>query len=89
MLYREALGHTIRQMRNEQNLTLRKVATKTPMALGYLSEVERGQKELSSEFLEGLASALGTDVGNLVFEVAWTLQTYNNLQIEAEELATV
>jgi transcriptional regulator with XRE-family HTH domain len=36
------------------------------MAMGYLSEVERGQKEVSSEILTDVANALGFSVGQLI-----------------------
>lgn len=66
MLYRVALGDTLREIRTEQTRTLREVANKAPTALGYLSEVERGTKEVSSEILTGIANALGFSVGQLL-----------------------
>lgn len=66
MLYRTALGDTLREIRTEQSRTLRWVAEKSPIALGYLSEVERGQKEVSSEILADVANALGFSVGQLI-----------------------
>ena len=66
MLYRIALGHTLRELRTEQNRTLRQVAQVSTMAMGYLSEVERGQKEVSSEILTDVAKALGFSVGQLI-----------------------
>lgn len=73
MLYREALGHALRVRRTKMGMNLRDVAQKTPMALGYLSEVERGQKELSSELLERIAPALGTTVSELVIDASMSL----------------
>lgn len=66
MLYRIALGDTLRELRTEQNRTLRQVSQVSTMALGYLSEVERGQKEVSSEILTDVAKALGFSVGQLI-----------------------
>lgn len=66
MLYRVALGDTLRELRHEQCLTLRKVASKSTISLGYLSEVERGTKEISSELLIGLANTFGMSVGELI-----------------------
>ena len=66
MLYRIALGDTLREIRTEQNRTLRQVSQISTMALGYLSEVERGQKEVSSEILTDVAKALGFSVGQLI-----------------------
>ena len=68
MLYRQALGQVLKQTRLEQGLTLRKVSSKAPLALGYLWEVENGQKEISSEILERLACSLKTDVAELAIQ---------------------
>lgn len=59
LLYREALGHFIREERTEQLMTLRTLSTRANIALGYLSELERGQKEASSEIVAKLAYGLG------------------------------
>lgn len=56
----------MRELRTEQNRTLRQVAQVSTMAMGYLSEVERGQKEVSSEILTDVANALGFSVGQLI-----------------------
>jgi transcriptional regulator with XRE-family HTH domain len=73
MLYRDALGCAIRDARLKNGLTLRDVASTAPMALSYLSEVERGQKELSSELLERIAPALRTTVSELVIDASMSL----------------
>lgn len=73
MLYRHALGDTIRDLRIEQGRTLRSVAQKVPMGLGYLSEIERGRKEISSEILNDLATALRIDLPELITLVALRL----------------
>ncbi|HAE74090.1 MAG TPA: hypothetical protein DCG44_02630, partial [Candidatus Aquiluna sp.] len=49
VLLRQEIGDVLRNHRLEQGQTLRQVAAKASVALGYLSEVERGQKEVSSE----------------------------------------
>ena len=59
MLFREALGEVLREERLAKGMTLRTASAKGCMALGYLSEIERGQKELSSELLRSLANGLG------------------------------
>ena len=58
MLLRNALGDTLRHARTRQNRTLRDVSTAANVSLGYLSEVERGRKEASSELLSAICSAL-------------------------------
>ena len=54
VLVREAVGLTLRAARTSQNRTLRDVARDARVSLGYLSEVERGQKEASSELLNAI-----------------------------------
>ena len=67
MLYRVALGQVLRDERQAQGLTLRAVSGRARVALGYLSEIERGAKELSSELLDNLANlGLGVDASELV-----------------------
>jgi transcriptional regulator with XRE-family HTH domain len=66
MKYRYALGSVIKELRNEQGLNLRQVSGKACMALGYLSEVERGQKEPSSEIVDLIASALEIPTHELI-----------------------
>lgn len=58
MLLREALGVSLRRLRLGQHRTLREVSNAASMSLGYLSEIERGQKEASSELLAALCGAL-------------------------------
>lgn len=70
MLLRVAIGGVLREIRTEQHKTLRQVCTKVPMALGYLSEVERGEKELSSELLADLACVLGVSTTQILMDSA-------------------
>jgi transcriptional regulator with XRE-family HTH domain len=70
MLYRIALGEVLKEERLARNLRLRDVSASGYIALGYLSEIERGQKELSSEPLDNLARALGVEPYELVFKAA-------------------
>lgn len=69
VLLREALGDELRRLRNDQGRTLREVSTSARVSLGYLSEVERGQKEASSELLAAICDALATPVGTVLTEV--------------------
>jgi transcriptional regulator with XRE-family HTH domain len=70
MLFREALGHSIREERTEQLLTLRSLSQRATIALGYLSELERGQKEASSEIVATIAAGLGMPTWELVLRAA-------------------
>ena len=67
---RDALGDVLRDERHRQQRTLRDVADDAAVSVPYLSEVERGRKEPSSEMIAALAGALGTSVGELVGQVA-------------------
>lgn len=74
MLYREALGEILREERLSQGMTLRTVAKQSTLALGYLSEVERGQKEISSELLKILAAdGLSVEIADLVIRAGMRL----------------
>lgn len=55
---REHVGEVLRQIRRNQGSTLREVSAKAQVSLGYLSEIERGQKEASSEMLLAICNAL-------------------------------
>jgi transcriptional regulator with XRE-family HTH domain len=69
MKLREAIGGTLREIRLANGWTLRRIAQQSHMSLGFLSEVERGQKEISSEHLASVAGALDMDITELVKEV--------------------
>jgi transcriptional regulator with XRE-family HTH domain len=63
-----AIGHTIRQRRKELNLTLREVSPYVSYA--YLSEVERGQKDISSELLDVVSKSLQMSPSEFMLRVA-------------------
>ncbi len=65
-LLREVYGRLIRGLRTRQGRTLAEVAARAGVSLAYLSEVERGLKEPSSEVLEAVCVALGSSVTDLV-----------------------
>ena len=69
VLVRQELGDVLRDFRLQKAMTLRQVASRASVALGYLSEVERGQKEASSEILASVADALDTPISVIMREV--------------------
>jgi transcriptional regulator with XRE-family HTH domain len=73
MKLRQAVGEALRRRRQAQGRTLREVADAAGVSLTYLSEVERGRKEASSEVLEAVCAALDLGLAELFFEVAETL----------------
>ena len=72
---REAIGHVLRDLRMRDHKTLREVSEKAGVSLGYLSEVERGQKEASSELLSSIANSLGLHTSQMLRMVADYLDT--------------
>jgi transcriptional regulator with XRE-family HTH domain len=73
MLYKDALGEVIRQTRKNRNLTMRDISDAGYISLGYLSEVERGRKEIASAFLDIVAQALGVNAYDLVIEAGYRM----------------
>ncbi len=65
-LMREVIGDVLRQARTTQGRTLREVSDSARVSLGYLSEVERGRKEPSSELLNAICDALDVPLSTLL-----------------------
>lgn len=82
-LFREALGMSLRAFRADKGVTLRALAKEARVSSGYISELERGRKEVSSELLASLCTALDTTVSEVLLEAVanLSLHTFN------EELA--
>jgi XRE family transcriptional regulator, stress-response regulator len=70
VLLRHLLGDVLRRLRLRQGRTLREVSAAARVSLGYLSEVERGQKEASSELLAAICTALGIPLSQVFREVS-------------------
>ncbi|EWM16539.1 helix-turn-helix domain-containing protein [Kutzneria sp. 744] len=70
VLLREAIGDRLRHTRTTQHRTLREVSRSARVSLGYLSEVERGRKEASSELLAAICDALDLPMADLLHTVA-------------------
>lgn len=83
-LLREALGMSLRAYRADKGVTLRELAKQARVSSGYLSELERGRKEVSSELLAAICTALDTSVAELLMEVVANM----SLHSIQEELAT-
>jgi len=79
LLFRASLGDVLRAERMRQGMTLRELSSLARVSLGYISEIERGQKEASSELLAALCEALDVPLSGVLREVS----DY----VEAEELA--
>ena len=70
VLLRHLLGDALRRLRLRQGRTLREVSATARVSLGYLSEVERGRKEASSELLASICDALGAPLSQVLREVS-------------------
>ncbi len=81
-LLRESVGEVLRQARTAQGRTLREVSDAARVSLGYLSEVERGRKEASSELLNAICAALRMPLSTVLFDAGTRLA-----QAERAELA--
>ena len=82
VLLRQEIGDVLRTHRQERGQTLRQVASKASVALGYLSEVERGQKEVSSEILASVAEALEVPLSVVMRDVSERLASVEGIYFD-------
>ncbi|MEV8274089.1 helix-turn-helix transcriptional regulator [Microbacterium aurantiacum] len=80
ILVRQEIGEVLRDLRQQKGRTLRQVASRASVALGYLSEVERGQKEASSEILAAVAEALDVPISAIMRQVGDRISVLEGLQ---------
>lgn len=88
MLVRSTIGEVLKDLRLEQGKTLRTISADARVALGYLSELERGQKEASSEILDALAFALGVPTYQIIVEAGYRMMPSVELDKRKETLYT-
>ncbi|WP_433525778.1 helix-turn-helix domain-containing protein [Nocardia pseudovaccinii] len=82
-LLREAIGDSLRRARLAQSRTLREVSTSARVSLGYLSEVERGRKEASSELLAAICAALDVPLSRVLWDVSTIMAGADGLPADA------
>jgi XRE family transcriptional regulator, stress-response regulator len=80
VLLRRVIGDALRSRRQSQHRTLREVSTAANVSLGYLSEIERGQKEASSELLAAICEALGARLSELLGEISSTMASAEQVE---------
>ena len=85
MKFRVAIGEVLKELRLDRGWTLRNLSLKSDVSLGYLSEVERGQKELSSEVLASIANAIQVPLHQVIIEAGHRIQmsevhTYQSIE---------
>lgn len=81
VLFRQELGDVLRDARRHQGKTLRQVSADARVSLGYLSEIERGQKEASSELLSSITEALGYPMSIILREVAERVAVHEGIVV--------
>ena len=86
-LLRTHIGSTLRQARISQGRTLRDVAKSARVSLGYLSEVERGQKEASSELLNSICHALELSLLTVISDVSIAIRATEAPSLSVGEAA--
>ncbi len=70
VLFRRLLGEVLRGARMQRGMTLRELSAQARVSLGYISEIERGQKEASSELLASLCQAMDLPLSDVLRDVA-------------------
>lgn len=75
-LLREVIGDVLRQSRLSQGRTLREVSDDARVSLGYLSEVERGRKEASSELLSAICGALEVPLSRVLTDAGVSMERH-------------
>jgi hypothetical protein len=78
--FRGILGEVLKEYRLEKGMTLRDISEKSSVALGYVSELERGHKEASSEILDNLAYGLDVPLYQIIIEVGYRLADWDTPQ---------
>ena len=79
VLMREMVGETLRGLRVASGKTLREVSGAARVSLGYLSEVERGHKEASSELLNAICGALGVELSEVLRLTSARVEAHENV----------
>ena len=81
---REVVGEELRRTREQQNKSLRSVSEGAAISLGYLSEIERGLKEPSSEIIYSISRALGIKMSDLYLSVSFELAKHEDEYLVAD-----
>ena len=87
VILRRVVGEELRRLRQDQGRTLRDVSSAARVSLGYLSEIERGQKEPSSELLAAICAALKVPLSTLLKSVSEVVATAEAAQAEVAHAA--
>lgn len=85
IVLRSVIGDELRRERLEQGRTLREVSSQARVSLGYLSEVERGQKEASSELLAAICGALDVPLSSVLQSVSTKVADHEAVEFQRNE----
>jgi transcriptional regulator with XRE-family HTH domain len=88
-LLREVIGDVLRRARTTQNRTLREVSDTARVSLGYLSEVERGRKEASSELLSAICDALEVPLSQVLVDAGEEMARQDRTQVATASAANI
>ncbi|EFQ82450.1 DNA-binding helix-turn-helix protein [Aeromicrobium marinum DSM 15272] len=86
---RQLVGEVLRARRLDEGLTLRDVSARARVSLGYISEVERGQKEPSSELLAALAAALDVPLSKVLLDVGARLELVESAEAQLASVSSI
>lgn len=86
MKLRVSIGDVLREVRTKKGLSLRQLSAKTSVSIGYLSEIELGKKEVSSEVIQSIADGLGVELAEIIVEAGFRLGGYDYDKLFAEVL---
>ena len=89
VLLRQEIGDVLRDARRQQGRTLREVSSVARVSLGYLSEVERGQKEASSELLASICGALDVPLSSVLRQVSQRVAAAEGVPMDDVAMADV
>lgn len=85
-LLREVIGDVLRRARTSQGRTLREVSDSARVSLGYLSEVERGRKEASSELLSAICGALDVPLSEVLTDAGQQMRRQERPDVTAPNI---
>jgi XRE family transcriptional regulator, stress-response regulator len=88
-LLREVIGDVLRRARTTQRRTLREVSDAARVSLGYLSEVERGRKEASSELLNSICDALDVPLSQVLVDAGEELARQDRVTVSTASAANI
>lgn len=85
MLFKIAMGEVLRELRREKGITLRQLSKKSNVALGYISDIERGRKDPSSVVIQSLANGIGMSAAALIIESGYRMGDWDTTELSEEK----